>query len=438
MSIRRTALEALVDITDRGAYANLRLKEAERGLSRQDAKWVSAAVYETLDHLLYIDHVLSQYIKGSQKPMIRGILRLGAAQALFMDVPHSAACNESVKLVKEIGKGALSGYVNGVMRALCRDADKPVPMPEDPRQYLSIRYSYPRYLVDLYCDAYGETFTEALLSADVRELTVRAQAPYTAAELEKELENRSIGFERGSIVPDAFKLKQGFDVAADPLFRQGKITVQSESAMLVCRALGAKEGMHVLDACAAPGGKTAYLSMLMENGGKIDAWELHEHRTELLQKTLARLNVKNASAETRDASVYAAEYRHAFDAVLLDAPCSGLGVQGKPDARYAKSAAVIEEIAAIQEKLLDTAAEYVKPGGMLLYATCTISPLENEKRAAAFLQRRSDFSAADLTPYLPETLHARAKDGMLQLFPHLDGTEGFFLAKFEKKQAEQA
>jgi len=370
--------------------------------------------------------------------MIRGILRLGAAQVLFMDVPQSAACNESVKLVKEIGKGALSGYVNGVMRSLCRDTDKPVPMPKDARQRLSILYSYPRYLVDLYCNAYGEEFTEAMLSSNVRELTIRAQAPYSAAELETELKTRGIAFERGSIVADAFKLQQGFDMASDPLFAAGKITVQSESAMLVCRAVGAQKGMRVLDACAAPGGKTAYLSMLMENGGHIDAWELHPHRRELLQKTLARLKVKNASAETRDASVFASEYRDVFDAVLLDAPCSGLGVQGKPDARYAKSPAVIEELSAIQGQLLDTVAGYVKPGGTLLYSTCTISPLENENCAMAFLKRNGDFTAAELTPYLPEALHARAKGGMLQLFPHLDGTEGFFIAKFQRKQAEQA
>ncbi len=438
MSVRRVALEALLDITDRGAYANLRLKEAERGLARQDAKWVSAAVYETLDHLLYIDHVISLYAKGSQKPVIRGILRMGVCQAMFMNVPPGAACNESVKLAKEIGKGALAGYVNGVLRAVCRELHTPVPLPEDARERLSIRYSYPRWLVDIYLNAYGEAFTGGMLSANVREMTLRAQAPYTAAELEAVLRERDIPFVRGAFVPDAFRLKKAFDPAAEPLFQTGCITVQSESAMLVCRALGAGPGMRVLDACAAPGGKTAYLSMLMENRGRIDAWELHGHRCELLKKTLARLNVKNAAVAQWDASELSAEHAGLYDAVLLDAPCSGLGVQGKPDARYAKSPAVLEELAALQARLLDCCARYVKPGGVLLYATCTISPMENEGNARAFLQRHGGYRAADLTAHLPAALHLRAEGGMLQLFPHLDGTEGFFIAKFQREQAGKA
>lgn len=435
MSVRRVALAALLDITDGGAYANLRLKEAERGLARTDAKWVSAAVYETLDHLLYIDYVLARYISGRQKPAIRGILRMGACQAMFMDVPPSAACNESVKLAKEIGKGALAGYVNGVLRALCRDLGKPVPLPEDPRERMSVQYSYPRWLIDLYADAYGEPFTEALLASPVRGLTIRAQAPYTPEMLETQLKTRGIPFARGAVIADALHLEKGFDIAAEPLFQEGAITVQSESAMLVCRALAPKNGMCVLDACAAPGGKTAYLSMLMENGGKIDAWELHAHRCELMRKTLARLHVKNAVVQQRDASKPHPECDGIFDAVLVDAPCSGLGVQGKPDARYAKSQEILAELATLQMQLLDCCARYVKPGGTLVYATCTISPLENEACAKAFLSRHREFSAGDLSACLPESLQERAAGGMLQLFPHLDGMEGFFLAKFVRKQA---
>ncbi|MBS1479383.1 MAG: 16S rRNA (cytosine(967)-C(5))-methyltransferase RsmB [Christensenellaceae bacterium] len=436
MSVRRIALQALLDITDSGAYANLRLKEAERGLPRQDAKWVSAAVYETLDHLIYIDYVLSRYVKGRQKPVIRGILRMGVCQVMFMGTPPSAACNESVKLAKEIGKGALAGYVNGVLRAVCRDAGQAVPLPENARERLSVQYSYPRWLVDLYADAYGETFTEAMLSAEVRELTIRAQAPYTAEELEAWLTAQKIPYSRGTAVPEAFRLQAGFDIAAEPLFQNGQITVQSESAMLVCRALGARPGMRVLDACAAPGGKTAYLSMLMENAGRIDAWELHAHRCELMKKTLDRLRVKNAEILQRDASKRYPECGEAYDAVLLDAPCSGLGVHGKPDARYGKSLAVIQELTALQAQLLDCCASCVKPGGVLVYSTCTISPPENEACARAFLARHGEFDAVGFDACLPEPLRKRAAGGMLQLFPHLDGMEGFFLAKFTRKRAE--
>ena len=159
MSIRRTALETLTEITDKGAYANLTLKNALRGLEERDAKWASAAVYTTLDHLLYIDHVIAAYAKGNIKPQIRGILRLGVCQVLYMGVPDRAACKESVKLAKEIGKGALSGFLNRVMRNICRNKGELPPLPEDPVKRLSIKYSYPEYLVREYTGQYGAGFT---------------------------------------------------------------------------------------------------------------------------------------------------------------------------------------------------------------------------------------------------------------------------------------
>lgn len=289
MSIRRTALETLTEITEKGAYANLTLKEALRGLEERDAKWVSAAVYTTLGHLLYIDHVIAAYTKGSIKPQIRGILRLGVCQVLYMGVPDSAACNESVKLAKEIGKGPLAGFVNGVMRNICRNKDNPPPLPGEPVKRLSIQYSYPEYLVKEYMGQYGAGFTEAMLNAMNESgcMTVRAQYPYTSEQLEKALRERKIGFSRGSIVEDAFKLEKGFDVTKEPLFTEGRITVQSESAMLVCRALEPKEGMHILDVCAAPGGKSAYMASLTQGGAVIDSWELHAHRAELMKKPLS-------------------------------------------------------------------------------------------------------------------------------------------------------
>ena len=176
--------------------------------------------------------------------------------------------------------------------------------------------------------------------------------------------------------------------------------------------------------------------MLMENAGRIDAWELHAHRCELMKKTLDRLRVKNAEVLQRDASRQYPECREAYDAVLLDAPCSGLGVHGKPDARYGKTPAVIQELAALQAQLLDCCASCVKPGGVLVYSTCTISPPENEACARAFLARHSEFDAVEFDACLPEPLRKRAAGGMLQLFPHLDGMEGFFLTKFTRKRAE--
>lgn len=428
---RRVALEALVDITDRGAYANLRLKEALAGLPQRDARWVSAMVYTTLDHLLYIDHVLAHFAKGRMQPVIRGILRMGVAQLLYMETPDSAACNESVNLCKQVGKQKLAGYVNGVLRAVCREREALPPLPEDPAERLSIRFSWPKWLVDEYVAQYGVEFTAALLDAKAPGMTLRAQYPYTAEALRNDLAAAHIPFRPGVLVPEACVLEQGLDVAQDAGFLAGHYTVQSESAMLVCKLLAPEKGMALLDACAAPGGKTAYLSHLLQGDGQIEAWELHPHRGALIQKTLERLHVAGVEVQVRDAAQPAPEKAQAFDAVLVDAPCSGLGVFGKPDARYAKTDGMVASLAALQGRILEACASYVRPGGTLVYATCTISQRENEGQIRSFLANHREFQPGNMDA-LPAPLRQRAKDGMVQLFPHLDHTEGFFMARLVK------
>lgn len=430
-SARRRALEALVDITEHGAYANLRLKEATEGSDASD--WISAAVYTTLDHLYLIDYYIDHFANGRLQPQIRGILRLGAAQALFMQVPMRAACDESVKLCREIGKNALTGFVNGVMRSLCRavQADELPALPTEPVARMIVQYSYPRFLIEAYLQRYGEAFTEAMLACKQHGMTLRAQSPFTTGQLEAYLTEQGISYRKGKLLPDALHVEKGFSPARDPLFASGNVTVQSESAMLVCKALDMQEG-RILDACCAPGGKTAYLSALMGDSGHILAWELHPHRVTLTEKTLARLHVQNAKIACADATVWQPALAGTMDAVLIDAPCSGLGLPDKPDVRYAKSDDAIRSLAALQHAILDACCGYVKSGGTLVYATCTISALENEDQIASFLARHKDFCLDSLAPYVPDFLQAQAATGMLQLFPHLHGTEGFFLARMRR------
>ncbi len=430
MSVRRRALEAFRDITEKGAYANLRLKEATAGLPVRDAAWISAAVYTALDHLAYIDCAISAYAKGKPDKAILAVLRMGIAQAQFMDTPQSAACDESVKLTKEIGKAALAGYVNAVMRAVCKNGMPP--LPEDPRERLALEFGHPRWLVDEYVETYGADFARGLAAAKPGGFAVRAQHPYTADELEKNLLERGIAFCRGRFDSEAFLLEKGFDVASDALFLAGKLAVQSEGAMLACRAVCPRPGMRVLDCCSAPGGKSAYLASLMKNEGEIIAWELHEHRVKLTQKTLARLNASCVKVARRDAAKFAEPYADYFDAVLIDAPCSGLGVPGKPDARYAKTSEIVDGLARLQKELLDVCSGYVRPGGRLVYSTCTVSLRENGAQADRFLTEHTDFApdAGWLSPALAE----RAKGGGLQLFPNVDGTDGFYIASFVRKE----
>lgn len=433
MSIRRKALEALVEITERGAYANLKLKETLNGVPEQEARWISAAVYTTIEHLSYIDHVLCGFVHQKPKPVIRGILRLGVCQLLYMNVPDSAVCDESVKLAREVGKGALSGYVNAVLRNICRSKDSLPALPEELAQRLSIESGYPKWIVEEYLSEYGEEFARGLLFAQNHGLTLRAHPPFTPPELEDALRARGVAFTRGAIVNEAFKLEKGFDIASDPLFLEGRVAIQSESAMLAVKACKVRPGMRVLDACAAPGGKTAYLAALMEDHGQLEAWEVHEHRKELLDKTLVRLRVRSAHTMVQDASVLREDLISCIDVVLVDAPCSGLGVSGKPDIRYARSLLEFESLASLQKKLLDCCANYVVLGGALVYATCTVSRRENQDVVSDFLERHADFHLDPFVDLMPEGMRSRAKDGMLNLFAHVDQTDGFFIARMVKQ-----
>ena len=425
MNPRKRALDALCDVTDRGAYANLRVKQLNRDLPEREAKYAAALVYTTLDHLLTIDYYLSHYTKGSIKPLVRGVLRLGICELLYMRTPAHAAVNESVRLLQESGKSALGGFVNAVLRAVDRERGHLPPFPQDPLKRLSIQYSYPEWIVAEWIASFGERAAEGLLSGRPAAVEVRAQYPFPRDELVRAL---PVGAAVGRWDENSLTLERGFDFTSSPLFCEGKFTVMSQSAMLACRALGNVRGLHVLDACAAPGGKSAYLASLFENDLSLTCWELHPHRVELLERTLERLHV-SAEISQKDASAFDPVFLEQYDAVLIDAPCSGLGLlSDKPDIRYAKTDADVNALAELQSRILDACARYVRPGGVLLYATCTISRRENEEQAARFAETHADFK--------PEPMPLPIEnDGTLQLLPTLHGTDGFFLTRFRKASA---
>ena len=422
MNTRRQALNALCDITDRGAYANLRVKQLTASLPEREANLAAALVYHTLDHLLTIDYYLAHFVKGTQKPVIRGILRLGVCELLFLSTPAHAAINESVSLTKEVGKEGLASFVNAVLRNIDRNRASLPPFPAEPVARLSIQYSYPEWIVREWVARFGETDAEALLSLPVSRLEVRAQYPFTTEELRQAL---PVSSEVNQLDHNSLSLASGFDLASHPLFLEGKFTVMGESAMLACRALGDMTGKRVLDACSAPGGKSAYLASLMKNDIRLTCFELHPHRKELLDKTLARLHV-SAETQVRDAAVFDPALEQAFDGVLIDAPCSGLGLLGdKPDIRYSKSDADITALVEIQRNILDTCARYVKPGGVLVYATCTISRRENEEQVDAFLRAHEEFTAEEIPISLQNA-------GQIQLLPHEHHTDGFYIARMRR------
>ena len=412
LNVRRAALETLVRILEDGAYANLALKEAASSVGPKDVPYLYALVNETIARASYLDYIFAHFCKR-QKRAVRNLLRMAGTELLFLDTPAHAAINEAVKLCRSIGKKDSCSLVNAVLRRLDRERDALPPLPEKPVERFSILYGVPAFLVAEWIEAYGETETEAILSHPPLGTVVRAQYPCTTDELRAALPVASVPCSHD---PNGLRLSEGFDLAHDPLFIDGKLAVQGEGAMLICRALGDVHGKTVLDACAAPGGKSAYLASLSENTAKITAWELHPHRKELTDLTFARLGV-SAVTDCRDAAVLDPAFEDTFDAVLLDVPCSGFGLLSeKPDVRLHKDENAVTALTETQDAILSACCRYVRPGGALVYATCTISRRENEARVRAFLAAHTDY-----------TLEAER-----QLLPTRDGTDGFYYARMRR------
>ena len=437
MTGRRKAFNILKNVIDGGAYLHLALKEGLKDCDSGTAASVTALVYASIENLRYSDYLLSYYVRGRIHGSIRLVLRMGIAELLKMNTKSYAVIDESVKLAKAIGKAELSGFVNGVLRRIDRERDKLPALPTDGCEYLMIKYGIPDFLAREYLNEYGLEFTEAMLKTHINSMTVRAQYPCTAKELTEGMQYdeafKQIGFRFGRLDSNAIILDKGVNVSISSLFSEGKLAVQSESAMLVCKLCRVKRGMNVLDACAAPGGKTAYLASLMENTGSITAWELHENRVRLINATLKRLNVKNASCECHDASVQKEELFSSMDVVLVDAPCSGFGVRSKPDTFLNHTEESVSRICSIQSQILHECSKYVRSGGALIYATCTVSKRENEDNVRSFLKEHGNFVLEGFSDLLPKEYEERAREGMLTLFPNLDSTDGFFMARMVRK-----
>lgn len=429
---RRTAADVLLFV-ERGAYANLALKEELPAVPEQNRGFCSALVYTALENQLYLDWLIAKFAKGSVKPAVRIVLRLGLCQALLMGVPESAAVNESVRLIKAMGKPAMAGFVNGVLRAALREKSALVPPSGMDARSLSIRRSTPEWIVESFVERFGPELAEEILSSSGERGSIRVNTLKTDVESAKE----ALGFPAapGRFVPEVlrFDSPQG-DLSAHELFKTGRIALMSEASALVCRVADPKPGQKVLDACAAPGGKTAALAAIAQNRAEITAWDLHPHRVELINATCERLGAEGIAAQARDASVFDPVYAGLFDVVLVDAPCSGLGVAGKPDLRLKKTKEDVFALAKLQLAILSACADYVKPGGALVYSTCTISKPENEDVTDAFLASFPDFCPGDLSRYFPPDFDpSRLAGGRVQLIPPVDGVNGFYLSRMLRK-----
>lgn len=438
---RRVALDVLSAVHEKGAYAALALGERLRAvrLSPEDRRLATGLVYGTLENQLKIDYALERCMQyPAREPLQRDILRLGACQILLMDrVPDSAAVNEAVKLARGAGMEAACGFINAVLRRLAREKDA-IRWPDreaDPMGYLSVMGSMPMWLVEKLVSAYGleEAGRVILYRQAEHPVVVRPNlSRLSDADFAALLSRRGWRVERG-LAPHAWLVYGAGDLAGDPDYRAGLFSIQGQSSMLAAEAMQARPGMKLLDACAAPGGKAAYLCEQMQLTGRVYAWELHQKRAQLLEGARRRLGLDNLRVSVRDALDPRPDLEGALDGVLLDAPCAGLGVMAqKPDIKLRLKPEDIPAIVRTQERLLDTVSRYVRPGGTLVYSTCSLLPEENAGRVQAFLEGHPGFVSEPMPLSFPEELRRRQTPLGLQLLGCRDGVEGFFIARMRR------
>ncbi len=439
---RKSALFVLNRVLIESGYASLSLDEhfEQVHLAPRDKRLCTRLVYLTLENLNRLDFALSRLLQDplALEPRVRNLLRLSAAQIMLLDrVPDSAAVDEAVKLTRAMGLEDLTGLVNGVLRNLIRtQADIPWPTPEDGLRYYNIMFSQPEWFARMVLDEYGEQEGGRILSYEHTDhrLTLRPNLGRISPEKFRELLAKKEWQAEPGLMPDAWLVSGVGDIARDSDFLDGLFSVQGQGSMVAAEAVSPKLGAQVLDTCAAPGGKSAYMAEKMQGTGRVQAWDIYEHRVSLIKALADRLRLYNIRPAVRDALVYREQMDGMMDAVLIDAPCTGTGVlHEKPDLRIRLSEDSLRELMETQRRLLDTCSRYVKPGGTLVYATCSILPDENAKQVEGFLITHPDFQMAPLPDTIPEALRGREGLRGLQLLPHRDGVEGFYIARMQRR-----
>lgn len=441
MDAREVSLLSLNDCQRQGGWSDAILKKrlAAAGLDSRDGALATQLCFGVLQNRLLLDFYLSHFSNLPLKRMegrVLETLRLGAYQMLFLDkIPHSAAVNTSVELTRKHCKNPrAAGMVNGILRNLERNLDSLPTIPQkDPVSYLSTLYSHPEWLVRELLTALGSEETARLLAANNSQAPITAMANTTKTTVEglsETLAGEGVAAQPHPWLADCLILSKTGNLERLTAFRDGLFYVQDPASRLSALALDPKPDMRVLDCCAAPGGKSFACAIQMEGRSEVISCDLHPHKKKLIQAGADRLGLANITPMTADGKVFRPEWENAFDRVLVDAPCSGLGViRKKPDIRY-KDPRPLAGLPQVQRAILDNAARYVKPGGVLVYSTCTLLRRENEEVALDFLAGHPDFKAEGFP--LPEYV-GDGRTGLLTLWPHRQGTDGFFICKLRKE-----
>lgn len=442
---REIAMKILIDINEKDAYSNIVInRHLDKDIDSRDESFIREVVYGVLENKLYIDYIISKASKIKLKKIhynILEILRIGIYQIVFMDrIPDSAAVNESVKLAKKYGHRGTIGYVNGMLRSIIRDKDRFLNIDvKDKIDYISIKYSHPKFMVERWAKEYGIGFTEDLCKKnnEVPSLNIRVNTLKISREdLRERLSQKGIKTKYGRYAYDCLIVENPQGIVDTHEFKEGLFTIQDESSMLVSQVMNPRDGSLVLDVCAAPGGKSTHMGQIMENKGMIISRDIFQHKIQLIEDNARRLGVDIIKAEIFDALNRDIDLIDKLDYCLLDAPCSGLGlIRRKPEIKWNRVEEDIKSLSDLQYRIIDNIKDYVKIGGILVYSTCTVEKEENILLIDRFIEENPGFKLIGIEDRFQnrdglDTL----EHGYIQLFPNIHDTDGFFIAKMRKER----
>ncbi|MFC0188947.1 16S rRNA (cytosine(967)-C(5))-methyltransferase RsmB [Fictibacillus aquaticus] len=450
-TVRQLAFEILLKIEQNQAYSNLLIHQElqKSGMDERDKGLLTNLVYGTVQRKNTLDFYIDPFLKKELKKKdnwIRVLLRMSVFQFLYMDrVPDHAIINESVTIAKMKGHSGIGGLVNGVLRSIQREGVRSTESIEDETKRLALHFSTPEWMIEKWSSQYGAETAALMAESNLSPAPVTARVNVLKCSRDEAiaaLEAEGITAVKGELSEDSIMAEKGF-LPGSSAYKDGLLTIQDESSMLVARALAPEPGEQILDACAAPGGKTTHLAEQMNNQGDITALDLHPHKIKLIKEQAERLGLHNIHAEALDArkarEKYSEEY---FDRILADVPCSGYGViRKKPDMKWTKSESDAARLSSIQKEIVASLVPLLKDGGVFVYSTCTIDKEENEEMASWILKEFSDLQYdPTFKDKMPETVQAYIADNesQLQILPHYFNSDGFFIAAFRKTKKQTA
>lgn len=452
INVREVVLDLMMELSKQTEYSNVLIASVLSKYDYLDSRrkaFIKRVGEGTIERRIQIDYVLGQFSKvpvKKMKPLIRELLRMSVYQILFMDnIPDAAVCDEAVKLAKRRGFQSLQGYVNGVLRTVVRQKEQIVYPDKQTSyiEYLSVCYSMPVWLVEHFCNAYGEEVCEQILQSFMKRGAVGIRLRETAGpkqrdELIELWRQAGVQVSRHPYLPYAVEVQKTDGIHSLAGYAEGLFAVQDVSSMLVVEAAGIRHGDTVIDVCAAPGGKSMHAAEKLAGTGQVIACDVSSYKTDKIRENMERLRMKNVSVREQDARVRDETLIGQADVLLVDVPCSGLGVIGKKqDIKYRVTKESMEDIVRLQKEIIANVVCYLKQDGVMMYSTCTMNPAENDKMAA-WICREYDMEPESMADMMPKELKETAKRGTIQLLPGVHETDGFFIARLRRKRRDKS